>query len=102
MPSRYPSISSESRQGRSRTTIEFVTGRDIDAAANDVRDAVGRIRGELPDEAEEPSVVKSDTSGDPVMRLAVTSSRMTTAEMKRLIEDLGYEARQRDNWYRLV
>ncbi|HSF95379.1 MAG TPA: efflux RND transporter permease subunit, partial [Thermohalobaculum sp.] len=75
------SISSESRQGRSRTTIEFVTGRDIDAAANDVRDAVGRIRGELPDEADEPSVVKSDTSGDPVMRLAITSSRMTTAEI---------------------
>lgn len=38
------SISSESRQGQSRVTIEFEAGRDVDVAANDVRDAVGRIR----------------------------------------------------------
>jgi multidrug efflux pump len=79
-------ISSESRQGRSRTTIEFVTERDIDAAANDVRDAVGRARGDLPDEADEPQVVKSDADGDPVMRLAVTSSRMSTAEITDYID----------------
>ncbi|MBK44687.1 MAG: multidrug transporter AcrB [Roseovarius sp.] len=74
-------ITSESRQGRSRVTIEFETGVDIDVAANDVRDAVGRVRGELPDEAEEPQVVKSDADADPVMRLAITSDRMTTAEI---------------------
>lgn len=75
------SISSESRQGRSRTTIEFETGRDIDIAANDVRDAVGRVLGQLPDEAEQPQVVKTDADADPVMRLAITSTRMTTAEI---------------------
>ncbi len=80
------SISSESRQGRSQVTIEFNTGRDIDAAANDVRDAVGRVRGQLPDEADEPQVVKSDADGDPVMRLAVTSDRMTTAEISDYID----------------
>lgn len=37
-----------------------------------------------------------------VVSAAGTTFRMTTGEMKRLIEDLGYEARQRDNWYRLV
>jgi multidrug efflux pump len=79
-------ISSESRQGRSRTTIEFITERDIDSAANDVRDAVGRARGDLPDEADEPQVVKSDADGDPVMRLAVTSSRMSTAEITDYID----------------
>ena len=36
------SISSESRQGRSRVTIEFEAGQNVDVAANDVRDAVGR------------------------------------------------------------
>jgi multidrug efflux pump len=80
------SISSESRQGRSHTTIEFVTGRNIDEAANDVRDAVGRIRGELPEEADEPRVVKSDTNADPVMRLAVTSDRLSTAEITDYID----------------
>ena len=75
------SISSESRQGRSRVTIEFETGRDIDVAANDVRDAVGRVRANLPQEADPPDVEKSDADADPVMRLAVTSDRMTTAEI---------------------
>jgi multidrug efflux pump len=75
------SISSESRQGRSRVTIEFEAGRDIDVAANDVRDAVGRVRDDLPQEAEAPEVEKSDADADPVMRLAVTSDRMTTAEI---------------------
>lgn len=75
------SISSESRQGRSRTTIEFETGQDIDIAANDVRDAVGRVLSQLPVEAEQPQVVKSDADADPVMRLAITSTRMTGAEI---------------------
>ena len=68
-------ISSQSRRGRSRTVIEFETGRDIDEAANDIRDAVGRIRAKLPEDASEPRVVKSDSDADPVMRLAITSDR---------------------------
>ena len=75
------SISSESRQGRSRVTIEFEAGRDVDVAANDVRDAVGRIRDNLPQEADQPEVEKNDADADPVMRLAVVSDRMTTAEI---------------------
>ncbi len=74
-------ITSESRQGRSQTTVEFVTGRDIDEAANDIRAAVSRVRGDLPDEADEPRIVKSDSDADPVMRLAATSDSMTTAEI---------------------
>ncbi|SLN09675.1 putative efflux pump membrane transporter TtgB [Roseovarius gaetbuli] len=80
------SISSESRQGRSRVTIEFDSGTDIDVAANDVRDAVGRVRGDIPEEADEPQVVKSDADADPVMRLAITSDRMTTAEITDYID----------------
>jgi multidrug efflux pump len=82
------SISSESRQGRSRVTIEFEAGQDIDVAANDVRDAVGRVRDDLPQEAEAPEVEKSDADADPVMRLAVTSDRMTTAEITDYIDRL--------------
>lgn len=81
-------ISSESRQGRSRVTIEFDSGVDIDVAANDVRDAVGRVRGDLPEEADEPEVVKSDADADPVMRIAVTSDRMTTAEITDYVDRL--------------
>lgn len=80
------SISSESRQGRSRITLEFETSRDLDNAANDVRNAIGRVTGQLPEEADEPRVVKSDADADPVMRLAVTSDRMTTAEITDYID----------------
>ncbi|WP_306150969.1 efflux RND transporter permease subunit [Roseovarius sp. MMSF_3281] len=80
------SISSESRQGRSRVTIEFEAGQDVDVAANDVRDAVGRVRDDLPEEAEAPEVEKSDADADPVMRLAVTSDRMTTPEITDYID----------------
>jgi multidrug efflux pump len=74
-------ISSSSRRGRSRVVVEFEVGNDIDAAANDVRDAVARVRADLPADADEPQVVKSDADADPVMRLAVTSARMTAAEI---------------------
>ncbi len=74
-------ISSESRRGRSRTRIEFETSRNVDEAANDVRSAVGRVRNDLPDDIGEPRVVKNDSDADPVMRLAITSDRMSAAEI---------------------
>lgn len=80
------SIDSESRRGRSRTVIEFELGRNVDDAANDVRDAVGRVRNQLPSAADEPRVVKSDSDADPVMRLAVTSSQMDAAEITDYVE----------------
>jgi multidrug efflux pump len=79
-------ISSQSRRGRSSTVIEFETGRNIDEAANDVRDAVGRIRGSLPEDADEPQVIKNDSDADPVMRLAVTSDRHTPEEISDYVE----------------
>lgn len=80
------SITSRSRRGRSRTVIEFELGRNIDEAANDVRDAVARVRGKLPLEIEEPRIVKNDDDDDPVIRLAVTSTRMNAAEITDYVE----------------
>lgn len=79
-------ISSQSRRGRSSTVIEFETGRNIDEAANDVRDAIGRIRARLPTDADEPVIVKSDSDADPVMRLAVTSDRHSPEEITDFVE----------------
>jgi multidrug efflux pump len=79
-------ITSSSQRGRSTTTIEFELGRDIDEAAGDVRAAVARVRGQLPDEVDEPQVVKSDSDADPVMRLAVYSDRMTPSEVTDYLE----------------
>jgi multidrug efflux pump len=80
------SITSSSQRGRGRTVIEFEPGRNIDEAANDVRDAVGRVRPRLPDDVDEPQVSKSDSDSDPVMRIAITSDRMSSAEITDYIE----------------
>ena len=74
-------ISSQSRRGRSTVTVEFEVGRNIDEAANDVRDAVSRVRADLPDDVDEPRVIKNDADADPVMRLAVVNPNMTAAEI---------------------
>ena len=79
-------ISSQSRRGRGRTAIEFEPDRNIDEAANDVRDAVARVRGDLPDEVEEPQITKSDSDDDPVLRIAITSDRLTPAEITDYVE----------------
>ena len=80
------SIQSTSRRGTSRIVIEFDLRRDIDEAANDVRDAVGRVRSNLPDGADEPRIVKTDSDADPVMRLAVISDRMEPPEITDYVE----------------
>lgn len=74
-------ISSRSRRGSSVITVEFEVGRSIDEAANDVRDAVSQVRSDLPDDVEEPRVVKNDADADPVMRLAVVNPNMTADEI---------------------
>ena len=74
-------ISSNSMDGRSNVTLEFKTERDIDAAANDVRDKVSRILKNLPDEADAPVVAKYDSSGMPVLIVALTSTKRTPMEL---------------------
>ena len=49
-------MATESERGRMRTVLTFDSGRDIDSAANDVRNAVERVVGRLPEEAERPRV----------------------------------------------
>jgi multidrug efflux pump len=79
-------ISSSSQRGRGRTVIEFDPSRNIDEATNDVRDAVARVRGALPGGADEPQITKNDSDSDPVMRIAVTSDRMSPAEITDFVE----------------
>ncbi len=81
------SISSSSSFGRSRITVEFNDGVNLDAAASDMRDAVGRVQNQLPDDAETPRIVKADADAQAVMRLAVTSETMSVQDMTILIEE---------------
>jgi len=74
-------ISSVSEDGRSRITVEFDIGSDVDAAANDIRDRVAGVLDNLPDEADPPDIQKVDTNDDVIMWLNLTSDRMSVLEL---------------------
>ncbi len=74
-------IESRSTNGRSDVTIEFNLSRDMEAAANDVRDAVSRVLDRMPDEADPPEVEKAEADGDVIVWLNMRSSNMDTLEL---------------------
>lgn len=74
-------IESSSEDGRSRITLEFDIGRDIEAAANDVRDRISGILDNLPEEADPPEVLKVDSNDDVILWLSLISDRMTVLEL---------------------
>ena len=74
-------IESSSRDGNSSISITFDLNRDIEAAANDVRDAVSRIAERLPPEIEQIEVQKQDSDARPFMWYSLMSDRMTSEEL---------------------
>lgn len=80
-------ISSSSQFGTSRVTLEFGDNVDLGVAANDVRDAIGRVTNQLPDDADEPQIIKADSDSQPIMRLAVTSSTLSMEDLTKLVDD---------------
>ncbi|MCK2148555.1 efflux RND transporter permease subunit [Marinobacter alexandrii] len=75
------SIESSTEQGESRTSIEFSTDRDVDIAANDVRDAVSRVANQLPEEADPSVVRKADSDARPMMWVTLRSDVWDSAEL---------------------
>jgi multidrug efflux pump len=74
-------LRSSSMDERSRITIEFTLDRDIESAANDVRDRVSRVLNNLPEEAEPPEVSKVDTTSDAIMWMNLESDKRTQLEL---------------------
>ena len=74
-------LQSRSRNGRSSVTLEFTLNRDIEAAANDVRDAISGVADRLPDEADAPEVEKADSDSDTIIWLNMSSTTMDTLEL---------------------
>ncbi len=79
-------ISSISREETSEITVTFRLGRDPDDAAAEVRDRVGRVRGDLPDDVEEPIVAKVEANADPIIWIAFSSARHTPAQMTDVVD----------------
>ncbi|KRG40184.1 multidrug transporter AcrB [Stenotrophomonas panacihumi] len=74
-------IEARSRNGSSDISIEFVPTRDVEAAANDVRDAVSRVTDRMPDQARPPEISKVEADADPILWLNMSSSAMDTLQL---------------------
>ncbi len=74
-------LESSSANGRSSITIEFTLERDIEAAANDVRDAISRVLSRLPEEVDPPRVAKVEADSNAILWLNMSSATMDTLEL---------------------
>lgn len=78
-------VRSNSEEGRSRVTLEFAQSVDIDVAANDVRAALDRVTGSLPEEADAPRIWKFDPNNFPIVIVGANSDR-NLADLTVLLE----------------
>ena len=78
-------LTSISRSEQSQITVRFKLSKPPEAAAADVRDRVGRVRGRLPESADEPVVSKVEADAQPVIWLAFTSETMSPLEVTDVI-----------------
>ncbi len=78
-------IESDSDQETSRVQLEFTWGTDIDAAANDVRERLDRIRDVLPEDADPPVLYKFDPSMIPILFLGV-GGKMDQVDLRYMAE----------------
>ncbi|MFL5181280.1 MAG: efflux RND transporter permease subunit [Microvirga sp.] len=74
-------ITSQSQNDRSSVSIEFEVSRDPEAATSDVRDAVSRVAGRLPDGADTPVVRKVDANASAILWVGVTSTTLDALEL---------------------
>ncbi len=80
-------IQSTISDGVSVTAVEFQFGKDIDRAVNDVRDAVTRVRGDLPGDINEPVITRTTTSGGPMLTFTVKSPDKSPAELSWFVDN---------------
>ena len=74
-------ITSQSVDGRSSINLEFTPERNVDEAANDVRDRVSRVAAQLPPEADPPEIGKVDFNAEPVIWVNLSSSTLNVLEL---------------------
>ncbi len=79
-------LSSISREAVSVITVRFNLDRQVDVAAQDVRDRIARARAFLPEDIEEPIVAKQDANAQEVMWIALYSDRYSTLELSDIAE----------------
>ncbi|MES2905417.1 MAG: efflux RND transporter permease subunit [Pseudomonadota bacterium] len=74
-------VTSDSRFGTARVSANFKLGRNPDAAAADVRDRVARVRGQLPEDIDEPVISKTEADAQPIIYISFSSDRASALEV---------------------
>jgi hydrophobe/amphiphile efflux-1 (HAE1) family protein len=80
-------ISSSAAEGSARIDIEFQIGTPIDRATTDVRDAVARVRPDLPQGIQEPQVRRQDISNAPIAYYAISTTGMSEEQLSWFVDD---------------
>ncbi|MGD9599075.1 MAG: efflux RND transporter permease subunit [Steroidobacteraceae bacterium] len=80
-------ITSRAIEGQSLTFVEFQIGTPVDRAVNDVRDAVAKVRSDLPEGIEEPVVQREDIEGGAIAYFAVSTTDMTPQELSWFVDN---------------
>ncbi len=81
-------MSSTSREQQSNISVEFVLDKDIDAAANDVRDRVARVLRQLPEGIDNPEVEKADADATPIIIVFVKSETRSILEVNEIAQNV--------------
>jgi multidrug efflux pump len=79
-------LNSASRDERSQINVEFALERDLDSAANDVRERLSRVASRLPEEADPSQITKVDSGQDPIIWLNVSSTQRNMLEITDFME----------------
>ena len=80
-------ITSWATEGVAQTVIEFQIGTPVDRATSDVRDAVARVRAELPQGIQEPQVRRMDIDGGPIVYYAISTTGMSEEQLSWFVDD---------------
>ena len=73
--------------GAATMVTEFVLEKDIQEAVDDVRSAVGEVRGDLPAAANDPIITKVSTAGFPVVTYSVAAENMNVEDLSWFVDD---------------
>ncbi len=80
-------LNSTTSNGSSMVIIQFDSDTDIDMAAMDVREKIDLVKGTLPDDAEDPMIIKIDPNSMTSLNISASCEGMDITELKTLIED---------------
>jgi hydrophobe/amphiphile efflux-1 (HAE1) family protein len=80
-------ITSVALEGQANINVEFQIGTPVDRALNDVRDAVTKVRSDLPEGIAEPLVQRIDVEGGAIAFFAVSTTAMTEEELSWFVDN---------------